>query len=232
MPPRFFNPYGIWIELIYSLVITLSCFWIYFKTRELYELTSYKGIRYFRNTFLFFGITSLIRLALHLVGPFGLNFTILEEYEIIDVIFSVMIFFSCLALINLVYSLFWKKLEKYSFSKNWVFYLVSIFIALISIISRIPVIFLIFQAVLFFVLIWIVVRYVRHRKTKDKKNKEGFSSLYVIYLLLFGLWIMSNILEFVSYFSPAIGLIVYGMSIIMFLIILLRVLKKLNKSLK
>ena len=49
------GPY-LWIEPIYSVIIILFSLFIYLRTKEIYELTYYKGIKYFRNAFLFFGI--------------------------------------------------------------------------------------------------------------------------------------------------------------------------------
>lgn len=40
-------------EVIYSFVIIVCSLMIYFGTKELYELSSYKGIKYFRQAFLF-----------------------------------------------------------------------------------------------------------------------------------------------------------------------------------
>ena len=218
-PPIFFNYYGLWIELIYSLIVVLSCFLIYFKTKEMYKLTSYKGIKYFRNTFLFFGITYFVRFFLHLIRTLMVD----RIFGIFEIAFFVMIYSSSMALIYLIYSLFWKKLAKYPYIKTSLFHIASLIIAFISIISEAPFIFLIFQGGLFILLT--IISYLYHKKTK---HKESFFQLYLIYLLIFVLWIISNILEFVVYFSPNLGLIIYGISILLFLIILFRVLKKVD----
>ena len=47
---------GIGTELIYSFVIIVSSLMIYYSTKEMYELSSYKGIKYFRQAFLLFAI--------------------------------------------------------------------------------------------------------------------------------------------------------------------------------
>ena len=41
-------------EIVYSFVIIVCSLMIYFGTKELYKLTSHKGIKYFRQSFLFF----------------------------------------------------------------------------------------------------------------------------------------------------------------------------------
>ncbi|KAF5428393.1 hypothetical protein C5S42_03390, partial [Candidatus Methanomarinus sp.] len=49
------------VELGYTLIIVFICLLIYLKTKEIYDLTNHKGIYYFRNTFLFFGLAYLFR---------------------------------------------------------------------------------------------------------------------------------------------------------------------------
>ena len=57
MPPLPQITLGIGAEIIYSFVIIVCSLMIYFGTREIYNLSSYKGIKYFRQAFLLFAIT-------------------------------------------------------------------------------------------------------------------------------------------------------------------------------
>ena len=66
-PMRFFNPIRLIPELIYTTIIVIFCYLIYHKTKEIYNLTKYKGIHYFRNTFLFFALAYASRFILHLL---------------------------------------------------------------------------------------------------------------------------------------------------------------------
>ena len=225
LPPPRFNHFEVLIEVVYSLIVSLSCFFIYFKTKELYELTSYRGLKYFRNTFLFFGISFLIRLLLHFVRPFERNPFLLRPLSMLtlDIAFFIMVYCSSMALIYIIYSVLWKKLDKKWFSKTYLFHTVSILLAMLSVILRTPVIIFIFQAMLFISLI--VLGYHNYKKGN---NKNSFSHLYLIYILIFALGIISNTLEFVSIFSPIVAIAIYVASIIVFLIMLFRVAKRLN----
>ena len=225
MIPRFFNHYKLWIELIYSLVVILSCFLIYIKTKELYDLTSYKGVKYFRNTFLFFGITYFVRFILHLVFISRIDRVFFKSIGLFEIAFFIMSYSSTMALIYLIYSVFWKELNNKFFSNIKYFNLIALIMAFISIIIRVPLAIFIFQA--FIILLLIIIGYSLYKK---KKHKGNLSQLYLVYVLIFILWIVSNILEFITYFSPAIGLIVYALSILSFVIILLKVFRKLNYS--
>ena len=48
-------------KIIYALVIVLICILIVIKTNKLFRLSFHTGIRYFRNTFFFYGIAFAIR---------------------------------------------------------------------------------------------------------------------------------------------------------------------------
>src|SRR3989339_145081 len=52
---------GFMLEILYSFVIIVCSLMIYFGTKELYELSSHKGIKYFRLSFLFFAIAYFFR---------------------------------------------------------------------------------------------------------------------------------------------------------------------------
>ena len=48
-------------EIMYSFIIIMCSLIIYFSTREMYELSSYKGLKYFRLAFLFFAVAYFFR---------------------------------------------------------------------------------------------------------------------------------------------------------------------------
>jgi hypothetical protein len=58
MPP---NPEFLILETVFTLVALVLGLLIYFKTKESYELTKHPGIRYFRDAFLFLGLSYLLR---------------------------------------------------------------------------------------------------------------------------------------------------------------------------
>lgn len=225
MPMRgFFNYYGSWIELIYFLAVVISCFWIYFKTKELYDLSSYKGIKYFRDTFLFFGIANAVKLLLKFISIIGIDRELswLTEIVIIKAAFLVVVYASSLALIYMVYSIFWKRIESYGFDKLYYLHGLAILIAFASLFSKAAFIFLVFQSVLFVLLV--VASYL----SLKKKHRMGVSYLYLIYLLIFALWIVSSILEHIAFHSPGLALAGYFISIILFLAVLAKVMRRID----
>ncbi len=225
--PLLFVRYGFLIQIISSLIITISCFLIYLKTRELYELTSYKGIKYFRNTFLFFGITQVIRFFLDLIRPLGFLFVFErpEWYFMFEVALFISIYASSMALIYLLLSIFWKKIKNKLSENIYLLHVIALVIALISLVGETGrLLLIIFQICLFFMLI--VISLIKYGETK---HKDDLSSLYLLYLIIFALWIGAGILELLTYFSPLAGFLIYLLSLVIFLAVLFKVLKKLDK---
>ena len=84
---------------------------IYFGTKEIYDLSSYKGIKYFRQAFLFFAIAYFFRFLIEFVViSFNTN-EIFEIYPIVLGYFALFIFMylSSISIFYLIYSISWKK---------------------------------------------------------------------------------------------------------------------------
>lgn len=213
---------GFGTELIYSFAIILCSLMIYFGTKELYELSYYKGIRYFRNTFLFFAIAYLLRSVI----KFALvSSDVREIFEIsprflVPVISIAFMYFSSMAIFFLLYSILWKKWEGSFMNIKW-FHAFSVIIAIVSSSSRNPAVhFGVSMMLLMFVAVIVGIANVKP-KIKKKRN-----SLYVIYMLLF-IFLILNILDImVPSFLQTYKLLIYLSSMSIFLIILYRVLKK------
>jgi hypothetical protein len=92
------------MDMAYSILIIISCAYIYAKTRKLYYLSGHKGIRLLRTAFFYWGIAFLLRLAYSAAEPYMAPSTpvFLSTY----ILFT---FFSSIAGLYLVYSLVWKE---------------------------------------------------------------------------------------------------------------------------
>jgi len=132
-----FDPLRFIPEFIYAAVIISICLFVYFRTREMYDLSKHKGIQHFRNTFLFFGLAYAARFVFIL---FHLSLITLE-YHIPRRLFfpasSVLVgYFSTMALFYLAYSVAWKRLDyrKFLVLGN----LISVGVALVAHLTRSP----------------------------------------------------------------------------------------------
>ena len=111
--PRFIINPNFLIELVYSIIVMLSCLIIYLKTSEIYKLTSHKGIKYFRMTFLFFGISYFLRFFTKMF-LLGLIFTgtALHARQFISLTSLLLLYTSFMATLYLLYGLSRKTLVR------------------------------------------------------------------------------------------------------------------------
>ena len=213
---------GIGVELIYSAIIIICSLMIYFATKEMDKLTSYKGIKYFRLSFLFFAFAYFFRYFIQFfLFSFGLH-EILEFSPMFLGAISLIVFlyFSTMAVFFLLYSVMWKK---WNHSKLTITLLniFALIISFISIFSRGIIAYLIINFVLLLVVLFILlVAY------KDSKKKSKTGSRFIIYLLLSIFWILNVVDILIPKFLSIYQLLVYLISILLFMIILYKVLKK------
>lgn len=213
---------GLGTELLYSFVIILCSLMIYISTRELYELSSHKGIKYFRQAFLFFAIAYFFRSFIKFIL---LYFNIREIHEFSPMLFGnftlfVFMYFSSLAIFYLLYSVMWKKWNGNP-NKIYIFHLLAFIISLSIIISRNSLIYLGLNVLLFIIALFTV--YISH---KNAKKKTKGHNLYTIYLLLLFFWILNIIDILIPEFFQTFQLFIYLTSIFIFLMMLYKVLKK------
>jgi hypothetical protein len=185
MPPfHLIDPAKLAAELCYTLIVVFLCFMIYFKTREIYDLSNHEGIKYFRITFLFFALAYIFRF-LHI---FSMLVTITLDNDLLREIFRLVPFslvlngyFSTLAILSLTYSIIWNKLHiKHTLL---LFNAIAILISGIAFISRSPFLLILAQALLLlFTIIMAGYIYTRSRK---------FSQLFILYILFLLSWLVN-----------------------------------------
>lgn len=221
---EFMNP-GFGTEIIYSLVIIVCSLMIYFGTKELYELSSHKGIKYFRDAFLFFAIAYFFRSSIKFILKYfnaGIIFDLSNratQFYLGQITLFIFIYFSSMAIFYLLYSVMWKKWNKNNY-QIYFFHIIALIFAMLITISRNPLNQLIVNLLLLFIALATVYFAKKHTKKKTKHN------LYTIYVLLSFFWVL-NILEIlIPKFLQSIQILIYIPSIIIFLTILYKVLKK------
>jgi len=219
---------GIGTELIYSFVIIICSLMIYYSTKEMYELSSYKGLKYFRYAFLFFAIAYLFKSFIKfLLVYFGASRIIeINPWFIGMITLFVFMYFSSLAVFYLVYSLMWKRLNGKS-GIIGIFHILSIAIAFITITtSQIEILFGVNLFILAIAIFGLIITHKESQTYKESKNKKKSSNIYVIYTLLFVFWILNIIEVLIPNFLQFYQLLIYLASLGVFLTILYKVLKK------
>ncbi len=169
-----------WIlEVLYALVISFICGVVLFKTDKFFRLSLHKGIRYFRNAFLFYGLAFIFRYVFGVLSDFNIDyfFTVrmIFEYALI------------MAGFFLLYSLIWKKIEspeeEYSSSlfnpKIAVFHIMAIVITMLDILWQTYFFMFISQIVIF-----VYASVISCINFKKDNNKHKFPKFYFIAMLL------------------------------------------------
>jgi hypothetical protein len=221
-PLEFLMPPQIGAELIYSFVIVISSLMVYYATKEMYELSSYKGIKYFRNAFLFFAVAYFFRYFIQFF-LFFFNIRNILEFSpryIGWISLFIFLYASSMAVFYLLYSVMWKKWN-HSISRILLFNLLALIIALVGSSFR-------DEGVLFIlnIILLAFVSFILFTAYQDNKNKHKGKGLFIIYLILFIFWVLNVIDILIPKFLQIYQLVIYLASILLFMIILYKVLKK------
>ena len=198
-----------WIEVWYAIIIVIICILIIQKTKELYQLTNHKGIKYFRNTFFYFAIAY----ALQIVFPFTRMILGIDLFISRPLVGFLLLYVGTMAVLSLTYSVLYKR---YKHVKPIYLHLIAIAIAFATIQARGRSLALIIQAIL---LIYAVLT--SYIDNISKQNKT-----YLIYLLLFAIWIVNTLAFTLPRFLVQAKIGLYIISIPLFLIILTKVVQR------
>ncbi len=210
---------GIGAEIVYSFVIIICSLMIYFGTKELYLLTSHRGIKYFRLSFLFFAFAYFFRSFIKIILFY---FEKSELITFLPIFGSITLFtfmyFSSMAIFYLLYSVMWKKWK--SQLTSYLFHLIAITIATTTLLFRSRTSYLLINLILFiFISVAVYLSYKQSRKNKSL-------NLYIIYLMLFIFWIFNILDVLIPNFLKTFQLFIYLISLGIFLLIFYKVIRK------
>jgi len=207
------------VEILYSFIIVICSLMIFFGTKELYKLSGHKGIKYFRLAFLYFAIAyffrSFIKIIIVCFGmdgfrSFGFLFGAASSF--------LFMYFSIMAIFYLLYSVLYKKLKRDYIKVFHVGLLVLTFVV-IGFGNNIKLILLANILLLLFI---VYIVYLAYMQSKKKKSLN----LYIVYFLLSIFWMLNIIDILIPDFLRAFQLLIYLMSLGVFLVILYKVLTR------
>lgn len=209
---------SIGLEIIYSFVIIVCSLMVYYGTREIYELTNHKGIKYFRLSFLFFAIAYFFRSFIKLLVYFFGVSAIREIPQFISPLtLFIFIYASSMAVFYLFYSTVCKNWE----NKSYLFHIFAVIISIIILFSN-DAAWLYLGVNLFLFLLLAVGIYLVHLSNKgSKKNK-----FFIVYILLFAFWLLNVVDILLPNLISSYQLTVYLISLGIFMLILFKVLKR------
>lgn len=209
---------GLGIEILYSFVIITCSLMIYLGTKELYDITRHRGIRYFRLTFLFFALAYFFRSFIKiLIIYFGKQeLAIIAPLIFWKLPFVLFMYFSVMAIFYLLYSVLWKRLKH---NGIYIFHIAAASIAILVTFLKNNLNLVLVVNLLLFVFIVCVV-YISYRQSEKKKSLN----LYAVYLLLCAFWILNIVDILIPNFFSSFQLLIYLASVGVFLGIVYKVL--------
>lgn len=187
-PPPPMNPIFFPIEILFTIIAVAFCFWIYFKTRDAYMLTKHQGIRYFRDAFLFFGLSYLMRFLFSLIMFSSFAFDFFIPRRMLGPLFILPLgYLSTMGIFFLIFSNSWKRFN----NKNVLIigHIVAIALSIASFITRSHIILLLLQTILL-----VVAVILSFAAKKDGKKLSGARILYILVavLWLINLWVIDK----------------------------------------
>jgi hypothetical protein len=208
------------IDIIYSFVIILSALLIYHATKELFELTGHKGIKYFRRAFLFFALAYFFRfITQFLVLYVGVQRSTRTQLGLLGFIaLDLFMYALTVAILYLAASVHSRKFEKKKYLEP-ILHIIAIIVTIVSVATSNLLVLLTAQLVVIIALALTI--YYREKQTKKKSQR-----LLLLYTLLAIFWALNTIDLIIPSFFALAQLLIYIASIGIFLFLLYRVTKK------
>ena len=210
------------LKVFYAFIIGIICLIIVLKTNRLFKLSSYQGIRYFRNAFFFYGLAFIIRYFFIEIPRYIFLTQILFESFLIMAGFS------------LLYSLLWKRFEGDNDSdRNMNSLFNARFIIFYSLALIIAVLDYLWKTYYFMFLLQIIIfSYATSFSYSNYKKNTGkeFSKLYFIAIALnFIAWFLNFIAATFFEWNQAIMINIYIINIVIFFLFLYGIFKLTKK---
>lgn len=170
-----FNKYIFGTEIFFTIIVILSAILIYYKTKDLYKLSTHKGIKYFRKGFLFIGFGHILML-LNIIFRSQI---FSSEFIDIKLFFGISTLFSLIGISFLFSSMYSKYIKEYYI------YLFSPIVFSLAFFFQTKSFILIYSTILIISLG--IVSFYKYKKSR----KKHLSQIYVIYILVFSTWLIS-----------------------------------------
>jgi hypothetical protein len=206
----------LFLHLFIDFILLGSAFYIFFKTKEIYELSNHRGIRYFRLTFLFFALSFLMKVVMRgtrLLDHHWVSKGVMTEFLLIITLLE------AFALVFLFSSIFWRKIKSRELSFAIVGLLVLFGLCLIFLSYQL---FVVFNALLLMVSVVLVL----FKLFKGRRKKKA-AKLYVLYLGIIGFMIVVNFVDYLLDMTFLTGWL-YSTMTILFIILVYKVVKKIG----
>lgn len=184
------------VNIIYLALLLIPSLTIYVHTKKIYQISSYKGIKYFRSAFLFYSISllasliTIILVELTKINSFFIG-TIIGEYGLI------------IGGFYLLYSLVWKQFKNTGHDDKHliILHLITLFIGTLDLLLGVRYAMFTVQIVIFSIAM--IVSF----KNYMDNPKVSFLKYYFLTMILFFIsWVLNFVAEFTVSISSQVSI--------------------------
>jgi len=183
------------IDLTYLILVAAISFYISYRARRLYNISSHKGLSIFSQAFMFFGLAWCVRALMSALELTSINLTILSQI-ILWFLFSYTI---SLSGFYLVYSLVYKHHHK----RVLLIHLVVLSIALIGVFYSVHVIFLVQLAIIAY------GAFICYQKYKTNRAMQMYFIVLVLMFLGWSFNYFNSVFSGFDYYTKAATVITF-----------------------
>lgn len=193
------------VETIYLLLVTAPAFYIFYNIRKIYNFSSYKGLRYLSNVFLFIVAAFSIRYIIMLTKILEGDMSTIQDFDLLTLMME---FFMVLPGFFFLYSLVWRRFEKAHYSVGLNVYQLSIYALalIIAIIDTILGVFTLMYASQ--IILFLASSKISYTKYLKKKNNYR-QMLFIAMVLFLFVWIMNLLAQYTIDIFPLMRLYAY-----------------------
>lgn len=203
-------------DMTYALIVFLICFLIYYKTKDSYNLTKHKGIMFFRDAFLFFGLSYVLKFLFGVIRVSSNTFEVfIQRGALFPVVLFILGYLSTIGIFYLIFS-FTKEIRR----KHFILmsHVIAVLVSVVALVTRSHEIILYFQTGI--IALAIILSFIIH--TKQRK----ISQTRMLYSLIFLLWLINLWLVVPKrFFTFEVKIVFQIVSIALFLFVYYKVLK-------
>jgi hypothetical protein len=209
------DPLFMYIELGFALIALIFCLLIYFRTKEAYSLTKHKGIKYFRDAFLFFGFAYLLRFLFSVVFLSRVVFDMNIERQVLMPLFIMILgYVSTMSILYLIFSAIWKNIS----GRTTIIlgHVLAILVSITAFTTRSPLAVIVIHSILTILAIIIIFQ---------KKENKKQTKTRVLYMLVLLAWVVNLFITGKPFLPRGFDQIFQGFALILFIIIYFKVAK-------
>lgn len=206
-------------DMIYFMLLIIPSLLIYFRVDTLHRIYSHKGIRYFRDTFLYLAVAFSARMLVSVLGFAAVSGLVPVHVMVVltNLLYAVGIFSMVMSVISLSYSLVWKDVEssisgRLKLRSEYMLYGLAAAIMVIDIMAAGLMAMGIAMLVIMGYTLHVTYRNYRERAAVKRRNNY-MQMFFLVLILVYIIIIMTMLDSLISPLFPQFTIYVYVLTV-------------------